>query len=167
MMKKSHLMIFIAGGLVAAGMVISYTGSSMISQGVSISEGQSSVSAPIEVTRELDPAISDTGVFVVHTTAQGGKMTARVFDPFGSQIVAKEIDSDSTEEQFRVTNRGEHRLVLENSDLQEVRALVGLAHMPDKSVIALNIFGQAAILCGFVGVGIAVIYAAKTRKRTS
>jgi hypothetical protein len=39
--------------------------------------------------------------------------------------------------------------------------------MPDKSIVALNILGQSMIITGFVGVGIAAIYALKTKKKSS
>jgi hypothetical protein len=42
--------------------------------------------------------------------------------------------------------------------------IVGITHAPEKSIVALNMLGQSMIISGFVGVGIAVIYAIKTRK---
>jgi Zn-dependent alcohol dehydrogenase len=44
---------------------------------------------------------------------------------------------------------------------------MGITHMPDKSIVALNILGQSMIITGFVGVGIAAIYALKTKKKSS
>lgn len=166
-MKKSHMVLFVAGGLVAAGMLISFYGSAIITQGVTITDGMVSQSSPLELSRQMDPTIAETGIYVVHTQSAGKTMSVRVLDPFGNQIAAKSIDEDRTEEPFDVSSSGEYRMILESTNSDEVQALIGLSHMPDKSVVALNIFGQAALVSGFVGVGIAVIYAAKSRKRSN
>jgi hypothetical protein len=39
--------------------------------------------------------------------------------------------------------------------------------MPDKAILALNMLGQSMIITGFIGVGIAALYALKTRKKSS
>ncbi len=166
-MKKPHLVLFVAGGLVAAGMVISFYGSAIITQGVAITDGVVSQASPLELSRQMDPAVAKTGIYIVHTEPSGLTMSVSIFDPLGNQIVSKTIDEDRIEEQFDLSSKGEYRMVLENIDSQETRALIGLSHMPDKSIVALNIFGQAAIISGFVGVGIAVVYAVKTRRKSS
>lgn len=167
-MKKPQIIILIAAGLVATGMVTSFLGASVITQGVAVTEGEVAQMQPMELTHELDPAVADTGVFVVQMRAEpGSTLTARVFDPSGIQIASESISERSTEEQFSIHAKGEYRLVLESPDSQAIQAVLGLAHMPDRLVVALNIFGQAAILSGFVGVAIAVIYAIKTRRRPS
>jgi hypothetical protein len=38
--------------------------------------------------------------------------------------------------------------------------------MPEKSVLALNVFGQGIIVSGFVGLVIAVIYLVKDRRKS-
>lgn len=167
-MKKPQIIILIAAGLVATGMVTSFLGASVITQGVAVMEGEVAQMQPMELTHELDPAVADTGVFVVQMRAEpSSTLTARVFDPSGIQIASEPIRERSTEEQFSIQARGDYRLVLESTDSQATQAVLGLAHMPDRLVVALNIFGQAAILSGFVGVAIAVIYAIKTRRRPS
>lgn len=172
-MKKPQIIILIAAGLVATGMVTSFLGASIITQGVAVMEGEVAHLQPMEITHELDPAVADTGVFVVQVRDEpGSTLTARVFDPSGIQIPSEPIRERSTEEQFSIHTKGEYRLVLESTDSQATQAVLGLAHKQDRLVEALDIFGQAAILSGFVGVVIAVIYAIviyaiKTRRRPS
>lgn len=161
-MKRPHVILFISGGLVAAGMLLSFFGSYLVTQGVSVVEGTSSQAAPLEVAKALDPAVADTGVFVVHTEAVGNSPVARVLDPTGQEVLSKEITEKSTEEEFEIGAVGEYKLVLESSG--EVPAIIAISHMPDKAIVALNILGQATIVSGFVGVAIAIIYAVKTRR---
>lgn len=164
-MKKSHLILFIGGALVAVGMVTSFYGSKLVTQDLTVTEGIISEASPIELTRELDPAITKTAVFVIHAENFEGGLVATILDPSGQQITSKEINQESTEEQFEIDTKGNYKLLLENSGTSEVPIVIGLTHMPDKNLIVLNLLGQSIIISGFVGVGIAVIYELKNRKK--
>lgn len=165
-MQKSHIVILIAGFLVAAGMVMSYYGASLVAKDVTYNEGILNGTAPIQVTKELDPAISDTAVFVVQSEGfSDADMVAKLFDPNNQIISTKKIEQKNTEEEFAIPAKGTYRLQLENEKQTEVRAIIGLTHMPDKIIISLNYLGQMFILSGFVGVVVAGIFALKSRKK--
>jgi hypothetical protein len=165
-MKKSHIVLLIGGALIAGGMIASYFGSNLATQDLAVTEGSPKEGSPIEITKDLDPGITNVGAFIVHAESfEGGEMSATVFDPNNNQIATKKIDQVSTEEQFEISTKGTYRLVLENSG-GEVSAIIGLTHMPEKSVLALNVFGQGVIVSGFVGLVIAVIYLVKDRRKS-
>jgi len=165
-MKKSHTILLLGGALVAAGMIISYFGSTLATQDLAVLEGRSAAGSPIEITKDLDPARTAVGAFVIHAGSfEKGALRATVYDPSGSMIASKTIDDVSTEEQFKISTKGVYRLVLENSG-SEASVIIGLTHMPEKSVLALNVLGQGVIVSGFVGLGIAVVYLIKDRKRS-
>ncbi|HEY8110694.1 MAG: hypothetical protein ACHQW9_04220 [Nitrososphaerales archaeon] len=165
-MQKSHIVILIAGFLVAAGMVMSYYGASLVAKDVTYNEGILNGTAPIQVTKELDPAISDTAVFVVQSEGfSDASLVAKLFDPSNQIISTKKIEQKNTEEEFAIPAKGTYRLQLENEKQTEVRAIIGLTHMPDKIIISLNYLGQMFILSGFVGVVVAGIFALKSRKK--
>jgi hypothetical protein len=163
-MKKSHLILFIGGALVAIGMVTSFYGSKIVTQDLTIAEGMASDSSPVELTKELDPVIAGTGVFVVQAESFDG-LVATISDPLGQQITSIEISQKSTEEQFEITTKGIYKLLLQSSAASEVPVVMGLTHMPDKNFIALNLLGQSLIISGFVGVGFAVILEIKSRRK--
>ena len=163
-MRKSHLILFIGGALVAIGMVTSFYGSNLVTQDLAIVEGVASDASPVELIKELDPSIANTGVFVVQAESFDG-LVATILDPIGQQITSIEISQRSTEEQFEITVKGSYKLLLQSSATSEVPIVMGLTHMPDKNVIALNLLGQALIISGFVGVGLAVILEIKNRKK--
>ena len=165
-MKKSHLILFVGGGLVAIGMILSYTGASVISGQVSIKEALVNGTIPLTLEKELDPSITDRGAFVIR--AEGEERTnlvATVYGPFG-EIATKKITDVSTEEYFDIESKGTYKLEIRNSG-QEIPVVIGLTHMPDKSIVALNMLGQSMIITGFIGVGVAAIYALRTRKKSS
>jgi len=163
-MRKSHLILFIGGALVAIGMVTSFYGSQLVTQDLTITEGVASNASPLELTRELDPSIAKTGVFVIQAESFDG-LLATILDPNGQQIASKEISQKSTEEQFEITTKGTYKILLESSTTSEASVVIGLTHMPDRNFIVLNLLGQSIIISGFVGVGLAVIFEIKNRKK--
>jgi len=166
-MQKSHIVILIAGALVAVGMITSYYGASLVTQDITYNEGILNSTAPIQVTKTLDPAITETAVFVVQSEGfADADLVASLFDPSNQIISTKKIDQRNTEVQFTIQAKGPYRLELENQRQTEVHVVIGLTHMPDRLLISLNFLGQMFILSGFVGVVISGIYAIKSRKKT-
>lgn len=165
-MKKSHLILFVGGGLVAIGMILSYTGASVISGQVSIKETLVNGTIPATLEKELDPTITEQGAFVVRAEGlERANLVATVYGPTG-EIASKKITDVSTEEYFDIESKGTYRLEVRNS-AEEIPIVMGITHMPDKIIVVLNMLGQSMIITGFVGVGIAAIYALKTRKKSS
>ncbi|MFY9300701.1 MAG: hypothetical protein WAO91_05880 [Candidatus Nitrosotenuis sp.] len=165
-MKKGHTILLLGGAMVAAGMVISYFGSTLATQDLAVLEGRPADGSSIEITKDLDPARTAVGAFVIRAESfEGGTLRATVYDPSGAPIASKTIDGVSTEEQFEISTKGMYKLVLENSG-SEASVIIGLTHMPEKSVLALNVLGQGIIVSGFVGLGIAVVYLIKDRKKS-
>lgn len=163
-MKRSHLILFIGGALVAAGMVVSFYGSVLTTQDLTIAEGTVSPGSPVEVTKDLDPAVTDIGAFVVHAeNFAEDSLLARLYDPAGTEIETKKITGKSTEQKFDISSKGTYKLVLENTGT-EASVTIGLIHYPDDFTLSVNIAGQGIIISGFVGVGVAIIYEIKTRK---
>ena len=167
-MRKGPLILFIGGALIAIGMILSYTGASFISGQVSVKEALVNSTIPVELQKELDPSIANQGAFVVRAEEfQKTTLVASVYDPSGTELVSKEITQVSTEEYFDIESKGDYKVLVQNTGAVETPIVIGLAHMPDKSIVALNLLGQSMIITGFVGVGIAAIYMLKTRKKSS
>lgn len=164
MIKKSHLIIFVGGALVAVGMILSYIGATYISEQVTMTEGIISSAIPVTVEKELDPSISTQGAFIIRAESEDRtNLSAVVFGPFGEEIKSLKVSDVSTEEYFNIESKGLYKIQVKNSG-KEMAIIVGITHAPEKSIVALNMLGQSMIISGFVGVGIAVIYAIKTRK---
>ncbi len=166
-MKKSHLILFVGGALVAIGMILSYTGASVISGQVSIKETLVNGTIPATLEKELDPSITERGAFVIRAEEiEKASLVAILYGPQGNEITSKEITQISTEEYFDIESKGTYKIQITNN-AEEIPIVLGLTHMPDKAIIALNMLGQSMIITGFVGVVVAGIYALKTRKKSS
>lgn len=157
--------MLIGGALVAAGMVISYYGAQLVTSDLAITEGVVSQGSPVDITKELDPSVTAAGVYVIRVENFEGSLSATLFDPSGLALASKEVTTKSTEEEFEIGIKGDYRLLLENPGTGEALVVIGLTHMPDKNFIALNLFGQSIIISGFVGLGFAIIYEIKSRRR--
>ncbi|MBI5697738.1 MAG: hypothetical protein HZC29_04445 [Thaumarchaeota archaeon] len=167
-MKKSHLILFVAGGLIAIGMILSYTGATFIAQQISITETIVNGTAPAELTKELSPEITEKGAFVVRAEEfEKTRLVANVYGPSGESLASKEITQVSTEEYFDISTEGQYKLVVQNMGSQDIPIVIGLTHMPDRSLVAINLLGQSMIVSGFAGVGIAGLVAIKSRKKSS
>ena len=165
-MQKSATLLALVGGLIAVGIALSFYGSMIITedlvQGVeNIGEGGS-----FEITAELDPSISTEGVFVVQVMQfQENVVSARITDPFGSQIITKTIDSESYEEQFDITTKGAFTLIVENSgEFTDVVGVIG--HLPDTAKFSVGITGFYLLIIGLIGMGVVGIYVVKNRRRS-
>jgi hypothetical protein len=165
-MKKSHLILFIGGVSIAVGMILLlYYGPELIRQGVTFNEGVLN-GTTIEVTKELDPSIKNTGrFFVVIKAFESGDLVAIVFDPNDNQLVKRTIQQEKTEEEFKINTKGQYKIVLENSGVSGNPFMLGLSHTPDNSIIAISYFGFWMIVSGFITLGIAAIYEIKIRKK--
>jgi hypothetical protein len=167
-MKKSHLILFIAGALVAIGMSMLYIGSTFIAQQTTTTEGTANLGSPVELTREFDPQVAKVGFFVIIAEGfENGELKATIFDPTGSQIATSEIKQKSTQQEFELKDKGNYKLVLENAKPSDVMVVLGLAYAPDTFLVALSYLGFYMIVAGFLGVGAAGIYEFKSRRKSS
>jgi len=166
-MKKSHLILFIGGALVAIGMVLSYTGASFVSGQVMIKEAMSNSTTSVTLEKEFDSSVANKGAYVVRAEGfEKAGLVATLYNSQGEEIASKKIAQISTEEYFDIGAKGVYKLEVRNSG-EEIPIVLGLTYMPDRSLIVLNILGQSMIITGFVGVVVAGIYALVKRKKSS
>ena len=69
------------GGLIGAGIILSFYGAQLTTQNLTVSEETLGPSSSIEVNAELDPEISETGVYgIILENIEENKITISVFD---------------------------------------------------------------------------------------
>ena len=67
-MQRSGLFLLIVGALIIVGMALSFYGSQLITEDLVTEQAELISGETFEVIAELDPKISESGVFVVQTT---------------------------------------------------------------------------------------------------
>ena len=167
-MEKSVAYLAVVGGLLVTGIILSFYGAQLTVQDLSTNEGMISPSEHLEIQAELDPAKSETGVFVVQILDfRDGEIIAKISDPLGYEFMSKQIDKESVEERFEITSKGAYQLLIENSSPDDIQIMGVLGHMPDKGTLSVGITGFYILivgLVGIVGVGIYVIKAKRKEK---
>ena len=99
----------------AVGMTMSFYGSQIIIQDLVSEQAEVIPGNSLEITVELDSSVSETGVYVVQTmNFKENSISAKISDPFGTQIISKSIESDSFEDRFEISFKGKYQLVIEN-----------------------------------------------------
>ena len=165
-MQKQLIFLLFVGTLIGAGIVLSFYGAQLTTQSLTLEEDQLSPGSTLEVRNDLDPQISETGVYgVLLDNFEEGKISISVTDPFGTTILTKIAEKESEEERFEIVSAGTYNLLIENSGSVETQIVAGLGHMPDAGTLSIGITGFYILIVGLIGiVGIAA-YTIKNRKK--
>lgn len=168
-MKKPLVLLVVGGFLVIIGIALSVYGSQMIIDKLASQEERLGIGRAMEISKELDPAINENGVFVVQTANFDTQsyLKATVFDPLGTEIISKTIDRDSLQEIFKIPMTGTYRLVIENTGEGEAEVMGVLGSLPQDESLTVSIFGFIVIILGLVGLVVGIIYFIKIRSKKS
>ena len=159
-------MFAIVGGILAIGMGLSTYGSQIIIEDLITQEEDVVSGGSLEVTSELDPSISEMGVFWVQiANFQEDTIQATIFDPSGSQIISESIDRDSYEGNFEISSIGTYKLLIENNG-QDDHIIGVIGHMPDSVKISVGVTGLYLIIIGLFGMGGLAIYILRNKRKS-
>lgn len=165
-MQKAMVFMVIVGSIMAVGMAMSFYGSQIIIQDLVSEQAEVIPGNSLEITVELDSSVSETGVYVVQTmNFKENSISAKISDPFGTQIISKSIESDSFEDRFEISFKGKYQLVIENFGSEETTIVGVLGHMPDKSKLSIGIAGFYLLIVGLTGMVGVGIYVFKKRQK--
>jgi len=165
-MIKSVVLVVIMGSILAAGMILSFYGSQLITQDLISNQAEVISGNSFEIHADLDPSVSEIGVYVVQTmNFKENSISAKILDPLGNQIVSKLIETDSFEDRFKISTIGKYTLVVENFGTQETIIVGVIGHMPDKIKLSIGITGFYLLIIGLVGMVGVGIYAFKKRRK--
>lgn len=165
-MEKSLIFLLFVGALIASGIILSFYGAQLTTQDIIVKEETLVPGSSIEVSIDLNPKVSELGVYVVLLEKYvEDSISVSVYDPFGSKFISKIIEKDSTEEKFEIISSGTYKLELENSGLEEYHIVAGLGHMPDTRTLSIGITGFYLLVIGLIGIVVIGIYSIRNRKK--
>ncbi|RDJ31647.1 MAG: hypothetical protein DWQ18_05825 [Crenarchaeota archaeon] len=168
-MQKSGIFLVIVGGIVVLGIVLSFYGSQMITEGFTQNTAKVGSGSSLDVESFLDPAIEDTGVYVVQVmNFQENAVSVNLFDPFGAIIDSSNIEKESYEKQFEIQTQGNYRLSVENSG-SETEIIIAIGHLPSSDKLVIGYTGFYILIVGLIGIIIMglVVIKNKCKKRIS
>lgn len=167
-MQRSGLFLIIVGGLIIVGMALSFYGSQLITGDLVTEQTKLISGGEYEIIAELDPTISEHGVYVVQTTNyEENAIQVKILDSFGSEIISKTVPTDSFEDRFEISAKGEYRITIENSGKQDATIFLAIGHLPDSSKLSVGITGFYILIVGMIGIAGLVVLAIKNRRKKS
>ena len=165
-MQRSGLFLLIVGVLIIVGMTLSFYGSQIITEDLVKEQFDLISGETFETFADLDPVISESGVYVVQTTNfQENSIHVKIFDPIGSQIISKTVESESFEDRFEILLSGEYRIIIENTGSEDTAIFLAIGHLPDTSKLSVGITGFYILIVGMIGIAGLVILSIKNRRK--
>ena len=165
-MQRSGLFLLIVGGLIIVGMALSFYGSQIITEDLVTEQSNLSSGESFETFVKLDPMISEFGVYVVQVTSfEENSIIVKIFDPFGSNLVSKTVESESFEDRFEILSDGEYRIIVENTGSEDTAIFLAIGHLPDTSKLSVGITGFYILIVGMIGIAGLVILAIKNKRK--
>ena len=165
-MQKSAVFLALVGALIGIGIILSFYGSQIITEGLISVEDNLRAGDSLEISADLDPSISKNGVIVVQImNFKQGTIVASIFDPFGIQILSKLIDRDSFQNQFEIASKGTYRLLIKNLGDEDSQIIGVIGNMPDSTKLSIGKTGFYVLIAGLIGIVGLGIYAVKNRRK--
>jgi hypothetical protein len=163
--SRTPLFLIIVSTILVVGLVLSFYGAQITTKDLAVTEFTLQPNETGELEAELDPALSQTGVFVVQGSMNKGILKANVLDPFGTVIVSEDINTNSFEKRFEIISKGKYHLEIVNLSEQEIKITGVLGHMPDTSTLSIGLTGFYLLVVGLFGVVGVGIYIIRNRKK--
>ena len=165
-MQKPVVMMTIIGGLIAAGIILSFYGSQVITEGLSQKDEMVMAGNSLEIYSDIDATTTNLGVFVVQVQDfKEGVIHVKVFDPLGAELVSTTVDRESFEKRFDVTTGGTSKLLVENTGKDQTQIIAVIGPMPDPGKLSFGITGFYVLILGLIGIVGVGIYAIRTRRK--
>lgn len=165
-MQKTSILLIITGGLIAAGMGLSIYGNQAIFEGLEKKEGTINSAQRLEVQKEIDPQRSDTGILAIQSmNFKEDSIWMTLVDPFGSQILSKQVEEEIIEEKFDVTTEGVYTLVVESSSDEDTTIMAVIGPEPEAGQKSLAFVSLYVLIVGMIGLAGVGIYGLKNRFR--
>ncbi len=165
-MQRSGLFLLIVGALIIVGMALSFYGSQIITEDLVTEQSDLISGKSFETFADLDPIISESGVYVVQTkNFEENAIHVKIFDPLQSQLVSKTVESESFEDRFEILSSGEYRIIIENTGSEDTVIFLAIGHLPDNSKLSVGITGFYILIVGMIGIAGLVILAIKNKRK--
>ena len=165
-MQKPVVMMIVIGALIAAGIVLSFYGSQVITEGLSQKDEMVMTGSSLEIYSDIDVTTTNLGVFVVQVqNFKEVSIHAKVFDPLGAEIISTIVDRESFEKRFDITTSGTYKLLVENTGQDQTRIIAVIGPMPDPGKLSFGITGFYVLILGLIGIVGVGIYAVRNRRK--
>ncbi|MCY4252638.1 MAG: hypothetical protein OXD41_04980 [Thaumarchaeota archaeon] len=165
-------LLAVSGAVLVGGLALSYAGTQAATAGLETGAGVLGTGEALTVAADLDPAVSQRGVYAVRDVGGGGvDIVVRIAGPGGSAVLAgggaAHHGVGSIEERFAISGAGEHALTVENAGGGAAEVIAAIGYLPGDEVLVYASAGSYVIIAGMVALAATVAVYAVRRARPS
>ena len=166
-MKKSGIFLVIVGGLIGAGIILSFYGNYVIFEDLIKGDGDVDSEQNLIVEVELDQTETKTGIYAVQIIDfENSVVSASIIDPLDTVIESQSINEEVYEGLFDVSTSGTYKLLIENRG-EQVKIFGVIGPEPDSGKRSLGFISLYILIIGLIGMVILAVYLVISRKKKS
>ena len=163
-MQKSGIIIISSAALIVIGLILLVLGNQIILEGVSQGNQKVSSSQTLTISVDFDSLETPMGVFAVQIMEfKDNTFSAKVLDPFDSEIISQTINEQTIEKEFNVLETGTYKLIIENTSNEETIVFAAIGPLPDAGKKSLGFISVYVLVIGMAGLVVVGIYGVKNR----
>jgi len=165
--QKSGMTIVGSAVLIAIGLIVSVAGEQIIVAGFSQESGKVNSSQILSISVEFDSQDTSIGIFAVQIMEfKDNTFSAKILDPFDSEIISQSIMKKTIENKFDIFETGEYKLIIESTSNEESIVFATIGPLPDASKLLLRPISMIILVSGMVGLVVVGIYGVINRRRS-
>jgi len=163
--QKFGIMLVGSASLIVIGLILLVLGNQIILEGVSQGNEKMSSSQTLTISVDFDSQETSIGVFAVQIMEfKDNIFSAKVLDPFDSEIIFQSINEETIEKEFDVLETGTHKLIIESTSNEETIVFAAIGPLPDAGKKSLGLISVYILVSGMVGLVVTGIYGVKKRR---
>ncbi len=164
-MQKFGIMLIGSTSLIVIGLILLVVGNQIILGEISQGDGKVSTSQTLTISEDFDSQEMSKGVFAVQIMQfRDNIFSAKVLDPFDSEIIFQTINEETIEKEFDFLETGSYKLIIESTSNEETIVFAAIGPLPDTGKKLLGFISVYILVIGMVGLIVAGIYGIKNRR---
>ena len=164
-MQKLGILLVGTTSLIVIGLILLVVGNQIILEGISQENGKVSSSQTLSISVDFDLQETSTGIFAVQIMEfKDNIFSAKVLDPFDSEIIFQTINEETIEKEFDVLETGTYKLIIESTSNEEAIVFAAIGPLPDVGKKSLGFISVYILVIGMGGLIVVGIYGVKNRR---
>ena len=164
-MQKLGIMLVGTTSLIVIGLILLVVGNQIILGGISQGNEKVNSSQTLTISVDFDSQETSIGVFAVQIMEfKDNIFSAKVLDPFGSEIIFQTINEETIEEEFDVIETGTYKLIIESTSNEETIVFAAIGPLPDAGKKSLGFISVYILVIGMGGIVVVGIYGVKKKR---
>jgi len=163
--QKLAIMLVGTTSLIVIGLILLVVGNQIILEGISQGSEKVSSSQTLTISVDFDSQETSIGVFAVQIMEfKDNTFSAKVLDPFDSEIIFQAINKQTIEKKFDVLETGTYKLIIESIGDEEPIVFAAIGPLPDAGKKSIGFISVYTLIIGMIGLVVVGIYGIKKRR---